>query len=431
MPTPVTVPVVARIPFRTPATPATVRAVARIPVASPSAGGVLATDSFAGADGDPLSPVWVPGLAQPGTSVTILGNAAHFVTGPNGGYSGLDRVSRRLNIARRSDAVAKFRLKYTAGNETYPRYYVRANESFAENLDSQSGYWVELTYTVDTWAVGWGTGYNNVDLAEAAFPFEPGQFYWVIFGAVGSTIRFAIWADGAPMPSAWTAQVTDSSIAGAGETGFSVGGGNVGGRAVDVDDFQLFDSFPTLALAVDTVPARAAVPSPTITGGAQPAPAVVAGSVTVPAPTVRVSTAPAPTVVLARAAVATPTALAGSSASPGVAAALAAVGMPVVQASSRISPAVVIATATVGAPVVPAGSAVAPAVVLVVAALPAPAVTAVPKPDLVAVLAAIGAPRVRVTGAPRGTRTTTGVRLPHTRTRIRKSSRRWVEAPTT
>jgi hypothetical protein len=50
-------------------------------------------------------------------------------------------------------------------------------------------------------------------LGSAAFPNDPGAWYWMRFRTEGTTLRLRTWADGQPEPAAWMVTATDAGIA--------------------------------------------------------------------------------------------------------------------------------------------------------------------------------------------------------------------------
>lgn len=233
----------------------------------------LASDTWTGSNGDPWGSTWTTGLTPAGGGATIQSNAGRLTCGTAGGYSGADRVARRVDITAPTDAVALFKFRWPGGEETFPLFYVRSTNT---SLDTQGGYFVSFDFGGDSVAVGVGSSYSSTDLDTFAFSFAADTWYWCRFGVVGSALKARVWADGGSEPAAWDSEVTDTTHAGAGSgCGFTVGAGAAGGERWEVDDFTLEDVFPSTAGAVTgTLTGSATVTAVTDTAGA------VAGTLT-------------------------------------------------------------------------------------------------------------------------------------------------------
>lgn len=226
----------------------------------------LATDTWTGTNGDPWGSTWTTGLTPTGGGATIQSNAGRLTCGTTGGYSGADRVARRVNITAPTDAVALFKFRWPGGEETFPLFYVRSTNT---SLDTQGGYFVSFDFGGDSVAVGVGSSYSSTDLDTFPFTFAADTWYWCRFGIVGSALKARVWADGGSEPAAWDSEVTDTTHATAGSgCGFTVGAGAAGGERWEVDDFSLEDVFPSTAGTVTgTLVGSATVTAVTDTAG--------------------------------------------------------------------------------------------------------------------------------------------------------------------
>lgn len=185
-----------------------------------------------------------------GGSTTIQGNAARLLTG-DGSYSGPGRTSQRANITNPTNVVWVSKIRNN-GDECYPQIYIRGQLS---SLDTQSGYRVELNHVTGSWEIAVVSGYTQTPIsgASSAFTFTANQDYWVLFGIVGTDLRFKVWQDGnaepayavsgSPTSQTWTG--TNSTISAAGYVGVSVGTGNLANRSFFFDEVTIYDTFPT------------------------------------------------------------------------------------------------------------------------------------------------------------------------------------------
>ncbi len=78
-------------------------------------------------------------------------------------------------------------------------------------LGAENGYRLLLGIN-STLAIGKLSGGTPSTLDSASHPFVLGGWYWVRFGATGTTIRARVWADGDAEPVAWTLSTTDASF---------------------------------------------------------------------------------------------------------------------------------------------------------------------------------------------------------------------------
>lgn len=220
---------------------------------------LLPLQSFTGTNGAALpsgsNTGFVNGVIPTGGSATIQGNAARVQTGSAGGYAGADRVSQAANLSSLpANAVWKSKIRNN-GDECYPQIYVRGQTS---GLDTQSGYRVAVDHVTNTWEVASVSGYTQSPIATGtSFTFTANTDYWVIFGAVGTDLRFKVWQDGSSepdyavvgSPTSQTVSFTNSAVTAAGYVGPTVGGGNLGVRSWFFDEVEIFDAFPMTAVA--------------------------------------------------------------------------------------------------------------------------------------------------------------------------------------
>jgi hypothetical protein len=234
-----------------------------------------ATTDFTGTDGAAF-PTAMNGAvsgALVGTRL-IKSNTGEFTVGSvNGNFGGNDRASANTALANTTtDAVVrvKFRFMNTASggvNATkdtlYPSVWVRANST----MDSASGYKVELdpfTTNYDVARVQAYGGTNSLDFGTGTFATTVGTWYWIVFGVVGTAIKFMIWQDGTPQPATWQAQYTDTFIT-AGSVGIQAGKADVNGAKMQWDDLTVYSTFAEALQFTGTV-AGTATGSSAITG---------------------------------------------------------------------------------------------------------------------------------------------------------------------
>lgn len=215
---------------------------------------LLPLQSFTGSNGSALpsgsNSGFINGAIPTGGSATIQSNAAQLITGTTGGYAGASRVSQVANLSTApANAVWKSKIRLSA-DEVYPQCYVRGGGS---TLDTQFGYRVALDHVGDTWEVATVSAYNQVPIVTATpFSWVTNADYWIIFGAVGTDLRFKVWKDGAPepnyaavgSPTSQTLSLTDSSVTAAGLLGMTVAVGNLGNGVFTFDEVEIFDAFP-------------------------------------------------------------------------------------------------------------------------------------------------------------------------------------------
>jgi len=207
----------------------------------------LSSDTFTGTNGAAWSATWATGLTPSGGGSQIQSNQGRLTCGTTGGYAGGSRVARRDATAGSvANAVALFSFQWPTGDEVYPLFYVRSNQSNANLLDGQAGYYVSLNRPAGNWTLGYSNAYAGTDLlTPVTLAFASATKYWCRFGAVGSLVQARVWADGAGEPNTWDRSTTDTTLTAAGAAGFSVGVGNAGLGKWDVDDYQLDDAFPS------------------------------------------------------------------------------------------------------------------------------------------------------------------------------------------
>jgi hypothetical protein len=191
----------------------------------------------------------VNGVIPTGGSALIQSNQAMLKTGSAGGYAGTDRVSQIANITSTANAVYKGTFRWS-GDEVYPQVYVRGTNT---QLDTAGGYRVALDPVGNTWEVASVVAFSQTPIVAAtSFTWQTGVDYWIIFGAVGTDLRFVLWQDGQPQPAyatvgsptAVSASFTNSTVTAAGTVGVTVGGGALGVRSMSFDNLEVFDAFP-------------------------------------------------------------------------------------------------------------------------------------------------------------------------------------------
>lgn len=227
----------------------------------------LASDTFTGTNGAAWSSTWALGQDNTGSLAQIQSNVGRMTSGSAGGYAG--QTSRKVNLANFADGVWLMKFRWPTGDECYPQIWMRASNDI---LDSQAGYVFELNRPASLWAVTKVTAYSGTTLSSGSFSYTSNTYYWVRCGAVGSALKFKIWADGASEPGAWTYEVTDTTYASSGRCGLRLGPGASGSAKFEVDDFTLTDAF-SLAFS-DTAPATGSgaltvsgIPTPKATPG--------------------------------------------------------------------------------------------------------------------------------------------------------------------
>lgn len=204
----------------------------------------LLSDAFTGTDGTVWNASnWTTGQTGTASTSLILGNAGRLTTGSATGYASASRISRRANITAPADAVWSSRIRFNS-SEIYPQIYVRSTDT---QLDTQGGYRVALDSTNAQWEVAKVSSFTQTPLQTAtSFTYTVNTWYRIIFGVVGSAIKFQIYLDGAAQPSTWTYQVTDTTITAAGPVGITAGAGNAAATTFDIDDVVITDTFPLL-----------------------------------------------------------------------------------------------------------------------------------------------------------------------------------------
>jgi hypothetical protein len=226
---------------------------------------LLPLQTFTGTNGAALpggaGTGFVNGLIPTGGSALIQNNQAMLTTGSAGGYAGPDRVSQIANLSALADTVYKGTFRWS-GDEVYPQLYVRSTNT---QVDTAGGYRVALDPVGNTWEVASVAGFTQTPLATAtAFSWQTGVDYWVIFGAVGTDLRFVLWQDGQPQPkyasvgtpTATSISLTSSTVTAAGFVGVTVGGGNLGLRTMSFDNVEVFDAFPPVIPPLPHQPRR-------------------------------------------------------------------------------------------------------------------------------------------------------------------------------
>lgn len=247
---------------------------------------VILTETWTGADGSAWPAAWANGLLPTGGGRTIQTNAGRQTCGSAGGYAGSDRVSTRITTGNITNGVVLFRFQFPTGDECYPRFYFRSNESNADLLDAQSGYWIEFSKGTNQYSIGYGTGYGNVDLGSPILKsWATATWYWIRFGVVDHQIKARLWDDGTPEPDAWNIEINDSNLAVAsGAWGFSVGGGGAASPKWDVDDFSANTGFPVAPDGIRILPSEhPALWTPFHSGPKPQAPAFDTATVVTPA----------------------------------------------------------------------------------------------------------------------------------------------------
>lgn len=178
----------------------------------------LATESFTGSNGAAWPSQWVEGQTQSGSSAEIQGNTGVLISGNVGGYSGSDRIGRRLNITAPVDVDISGTWTPDS-NEPYGVVVVRGDNA----LDSEFGYQLELnksgTIKVTKWA-----SYSSTDVGSFSFSASSGVTYGFRFRVVGTSIRARVWSG--TEPGTWGIDTTDSSVTAAGAVGLVGLGGN-------------------------------------------------------------------------------------------------------------------------------------------------------------------------------------------------------------
>jgi len=195
----------------------------------------LASDTFTGSDGSAWSSTWTTGeTGNPGGSATIQGNMGRLGTGTNGSYNGLDRTSRRANIAAGADVEISGLFKCDA-TEAYGSVYVRADNA----LDTQTGYSLSLDKT-GTLGVGKSVAYALTNLGMISFTATAGIVYGFRLRVVGTSVQARVWSGAEP--ATWDISVTDSEISAAGAVGITVGGGAAAAASYFfIDDITITD----------------------------------------------------------------------------------------------------------------------------------------------------------------------------------------------
>lgn len=203
----------------------------------------LASDAFTGTNGAAWGSTWTTGLnPAAGGGTTIQGNAGQLITGNTAGTN--SRIARRVNITAPTDAVALFRFQWPGASRGFFQFWIRSTDTA---LDTQGGYVFELDGTSNVWSLGRNASFSGTQIGTSQTQTQTtGQYYWVRFGIVGSTIRARVWQDGNAEPGTWGIDTTDATITAAGSgAGFSFDSGTNNAVAL-VDDFSLDTTWPTL-----------------------------------------------------------------------------------------------------------------------------------------------------------------------------------------
>lgn len=204
---------------------------------------LVGPETFTGTNGDPWPATFTSGLTPTGGSATIQGNAGQLVCGTTGGYAGASRVARAVTLAAGADRVIDCRVRWPAGDECYPLVFVRSPNT---TLDGAGGYTAALSRPTSRINVSRTVSFTGTQLGGPSQVYNFGLTWSrVIFGAVGQNIKLLVWPDGTEQPGMWQYDVWDTALT-TGSIGFSVGVGNLGNGAFEVDDVSVYDQFPDL-----------------------------------------------------------------------------------------------------------------------------------------------------------------------------------------
>ena len=169
---------------------------------------------------------------------TIQSNMGRLRTGAHGGYSGLDRISRKANIAAVADTEITLSFQFDT-TECYP--YVSAR-SVSGAIDGGTDYSLSLG-PGSTVVLSKNVAFVNTVLGTASFTITTGVLYKVRYRVVGTSIQARYWQASAAEPNTWNISVTDSTITAAGFNGFALSGGNAASSSNwFVDDVTITDA---------------------------------------------------------------------------------------------------------------------------------------------------------------------------------------------
>jgi hypothetical protein len=198
----------------------------------------LFTDTWTAADGASWGPAWTTGTSG-GTVDTQAGAGRLSFTDVAGAYA------RAQLTGVTPPADSELLLSYRWGQTTqqaWANLYLRGSGGWQNAYRPRTGYGLEMSSTSGTVSLrknvnGTVTTIQTVAAAQAVTTAKQ----WLRLSISGTTIRFKIWTDGQPEPTAWTATATDSSVSGSGQLFVSNvrGGTNTGAKTFSIDDLTL------------------------------------------------------------------------------------------------------------------------------------------------------------------------------------------------
>lgn len=200
----------------------------------------LVTFPFTGTNGTSIATTGlVSAHASTGGSALIQTNSAQITSGAAGGYAYADREAWRYDASTPKIADAEWSGTFTWNQQNGGRLYFMFRIPGAD-LNAQTGYAITidsggLTWArADNWSLADQTGVSRNHAAGTAYGFR--------FRVAGSTIQGRTWLASGAEPTAWDINVTDTTYAAAGYTGFVLYGGSTAtANQITVDNLTITD----------------------------------------------------------------------------------------------------------------------------------------------------------------------------------------------
>lgn len=172
------------------------------------------TDTFTGADGGPWASAWTTSSLNGGT--TIQSNAGRLAaSNVNGSYA----RAHLSGVTSAADSELLFSYRWNSANPGANfSVFLRGFGGWRGKLRPTNGYGIHVTPNSGTVSIKKMVNGSVSNLVSTRGVQSVGTGKkWIRLQVVGSTIRYRLWNDGAPEPSAWTASVTDSSVLASGD----------------------------------------------------------------------------------------------------------------------------------------------------------------------------------------------------------------------
>jgi hypothetical protein len=199
-----------------------------------SSGGLPVVDSFTQADGPFDTGKWVTWLPSTGGGGSaVVSNRGVLTCGSAGGYNGGDRVAVAANVPDHADSGADGVFRFTS--EVYALLFTRAEVTLA----GDHGYALGLNQAGNV-VISEYTAGSGVDIATMAYSMTTGVDYRYRFRTVTNVQMAKVWIQGDPEPD-WQLRSFSTTHAGAGATGWSIGGGFAPSNTIIIDDQRLDD----------------------------------------------------------------------------------------------------------------------------------------------------------------------------------------------